>query len=86
MMGYTERRLWSPQLLALVLLLSTRVEAVHHRERTAAARKMHSSYKYRASGGRAAVQHQHVAPAQKDFVYIYDMPSEFNEDLRDLPV
>lgn len=81
----TAFRLCSTQALALVFLLLNRVEAVHNRERTSTTRKIHSSHKYRASGGGAGVRHAHAA-APKEFVYVYDLPSQFNEDLTDLPV
>ncbi|CAL8466706.1 g6242 [Coccomyxa elongata] len=71
--------------LALAYLFAKQAEAITHRERTATARKIKSSHKYRASGTGAGVRHPHAAPP-KEFIYIYDLPSEFNEDLKELPV
>lgn len=71
--------------LALAYLFAEQAVAITHRERTATARKIKSSHKYRASGTGAGVRHPHAAPPS-EFIYIYDLPSEFNEDLKELPV
>jgi hypothetical protein len=42
---------------------------------------MHSKSAYHASGGGLA----HSAPP-KGFVYVYDMPADFTDSMKDLPV
>jgi hypothetical protein len=46
---------------------------------------MHSSHKHKASVTGVGWQHPHTA-VSKNFIYVYELPAEFNEDLKELPV
>ena len=45
---------------------------------------MHSKSSYHGSGGGLSVAH--AAGAPKGLVYVYDMPPQFTDDLKELPV
>ena len=45
---------------------------------------MHSKSAYHGSGG--ALGQTHAAGAPKGLVYVYDMPAEFTDDMKELPV
>lgn len=57
----------------------------HHKQRIATSRRIQSSHKSRASGSGGGLHHAHAA-VPKQFIYVYDMPAEFNEDIKELPV
>jgi len=73
-------------LLALLAISQPAAHAVRAQNagrKAKAARRLHSPHNAHASGG-GIKRPAHTA--QKDFIYVYNMPSEFTEDLTTLPV
>ena len=84
---------WRPQAIILLTIgtafltpsAQQPVRSQHHKQTIATSRRIQSSHKGRASGSGGGLHPAH-APVPKQFIYVYDMPAEFTEDVKELPL